>query len=674
MKPSLAVALILMLLPLLPAQSEAAPPLGSGIERANFDPSVRPQDDLFRAVNGAWLAKTEIPADRAAYGAFTALIDQAEKDVRAIVEQCAAAKDAPAGSEQQKIGDLYASFMDAQRAEQLGIQPIAGTLESIDRIESKADLVRVMAELARQGVHGFFGQGVGPDAKHSDCNILELGQAGLGLPDRDYYLDGKYADKLAAYRVHVARMLSLAKVAHARWLAAEIVAFETLLAEDQWSKVACRDNIKTYNRKTREELARLAPGFDWSGYLDAVGAAAAREVIVAQPSYFTAAAKMFDEVPLATWQAWLKWRVIQHYASVLNQELVDANFAFYGATLRGIPQNRPRWKRAVAAVETSLGEAVGKLYVQEHFSPQAKARMDTMVQNVIASYRQAFQELDWLSPQTKKEALAKLDTFNPKIGYPKRWRDYSALQIARDDLVGNLRRAAAFEWNRDLAKLGKPVDRDEWSMTPQTVNAYYMPNMNAIVFPAAILQPPFFNPAADDAVNYGGIGAVIGHETGHGFDDQGSKWNGAGNLADWWTPKDRAEFDRRSGALADQFSQFEPFPGFKVNGRLTLGENSADLAGLTIAYAAYHRSLGGKEAPVIDGLTGDQRFFMGWAQVWRGKYRKDELKNRLLTDPHSPSEYRANGTARNVAGFYSAFDVKPGDKMYLPPQRRVKIW
>ena len=389
---------------------------------------------------------------------------------------------------------------------------------------------------------------------------------------------------------------------------------------------------------TRDGLIGLAPGFDWKVYFETIGAGAAEEVIVAQPSYVTAVAELADSVPLDVWKAWLKWKVVHRHASLLNRELVDADFAFYGTTLRGIPENRPRWKRAVAAVEGSLGEAVGKLYVARHFPPQAKLRMDALVKNIIAAYDQAFRELDWMGPVTKQKALAKLAAFNPKIGYPKKWRDYSALVIRRDDLVGNMQRAAAFEWNRHLARLGKPVDRDEWFMTPQTVNAYYNPSMNEIVFPAAILQPPFFNPAADDAVNYGGIGAVIGHETGHGFDDQGSKWNGAGNLVDWWTAADRAEFDRRSTALAAQFDRFEPLPGYKVNGRFTLGENSADLAGLTIAYAAYRHSLGGQEAPVLDGLTGDQRFFIGWAQVWRRKYRPDDLKNRLLVDPHSPAD------------------------------------
>jgi predicted metalloendopeptidase len=383
---------------------------------------------------------------------------------------------------------------------------------------------------------------------------------------------------------------------------------------------------------------------------------------------------MIDSVPLSTWKAWLRWQVIHDYASLLNRELADADFAFYGTTLHGIPRNQPRWKRAVGAVDAALGEAVGKLYVEKHFPPDAKARMDRLVQHIIETYRRAFEHNDWMSPETRQKALAKLAMFRPKIGYPVKWRDYSPLEIRRDDLVGNFDRASAYEWNRMVHKLGKPVDRDEWHMTPQTVNAYYNQHQNEIVFPAAILQPPFFNRAADDAVNYGAIGTVIGHEIGHGFDDQGSKWDGAGNLSNWWTKADRTEFDRRGAALAAQYDKFEPFPGFHVNGKFTLGENIGDLSGLTISYAAYRASLGDREAPVIDGMTGDQRFFIGFAQVWRCKYRDDELKNRLVVDPHSPAECRTNGTPRNVDGFYSAFDVKEGDKMYLPPKARVKIW
>jgi len=681
MKPSLAFAFTTtILLGLSPAQgakleaAAVAAPLASGIDQANFDRAVRPQDDLFRAVNGVWLAKTRIPADRSDYGAFVLLAEKAEKDLRAIIEECAVAKNNVPGSERQKVGDLYASYMDEARAEQLGAQPIAAKLAAIDGLKTKAGLARLLAELHLAGVAGTLGCSVEPDAKKSDEYILYLSQSGLGLPDRDYYWDTRYKSKLAAYGRHVQRMLTLCKLADAKAAAAEIVALETRIAKAQWSKVDNRDNIKTYNKKTLAELNGLAPEFNWRLYFDTIGAKSAREFIVSQPSYFTAMAKMVDSVPLAAWKAWLKWKVIHAYANVLDKAMVDADFAFYGNTLRGIPENRPRWKRGVGAVEGCLGEAAGKLYVERHFPPEAKVRMDGIVKNVIAAYRQSIQSLDWMGPETKRKAIAKLAAFSPKIGYPKKWRDYSALQIRRDDLVGNLQRATTYEWNRDLAKLGKPVDRDEWHMTPQTVNAYYNPSMNEIVFPAAILQPPFFNRAADDAVNYGGIGAVIGHEAGHGFDDQGSKWDGAGNLVDWWTRADRTEFEKRTAALVAQFDRCEPFPGFKVNGRFTLGENIGDLSGVTIAYAAYHSALGKKKAPVIDGLTGDQRFFMGWVQVWRRKYRDDDLKNRLVIDPHSPAEYRANGPVRNVPAFYAAFGVKESDKMYLPPRERVKIW
>lgn len=652
----------------------AAEPLVSGIDLTNFDKSVRPQDDLFRAVNGAWLAKATIPADRSSYGAFVALAEQAEKDLRDIIVGCANAKDNPPGSEAQKIGDMFTSYMDEARAEQLGITPIAGLLESIDRIETKADLIRLLAEFDRDGISGPFACFVDIDAKNPDRHIVHLAESGLGLPDRDYYWDAKFKTKLAAYEQHVEHMLALAKVSDPKQAAADSVSLETKLAKAHWSKLENRDSIKTYNKKTLAELAELTPGFDWNLYFASLGIKNEKEFVVAQPSYFTAMAALVDSTPLSTWKAWLKWNVIRCYASLLNKEMADADFAFYGTVMHGIPQNRPRWKRAVSAVNSTLGEAVGKLYVEKHFPSDAKTRMDRMVANLIEAYRQAFEKNDWMSPETKKKALAKLGTFTPKIGYPKKWRDYSALVIRPDDLVGNMQRTTAFEWNRMLGKLGKPVDRDEWHMTPQTVNAYYNANMNEIVFPAAILQPPFFNRAADDAVNYGGIGAVIGHEIGHGFDDQGSKWDGAGRLANWWTPADRAEFEKRGAALAAQYDRFELFPGFRVNGKFTLGENIGDWCGLTIAYAAYRASLGGKEAPVMDGLTGDQRFFIGFAQVWRSKYRDDDLKNRLTVDPHSPPECRTNGTPRNVEGFYSAFGVKEGDKMYLPPEQRVKIW
>lgn len=652
----------------------AAEPLASGIDQGNFDKTVRPQDDLFRYVNGGWLAKATIPADRAGYGAFQALGEEAEKNLRGIIEACANAKDNPPGSERQKIGDMYASFMDEVRAEKFGIEPIANLLAEIDAVNNKEELVQTFGKLYRVGVAGPLAAYVSTDAKKSDQHLLYLIQGGIGLPDRDYYWDPKLKSKLTAYTAHVERMLSLAKVANAKQAAADIVALETKLAKAQWSKVECRDSDKTYNPKTLKELCQLAPAIDWDVYFAAIGVKDVERVSVAQPSFFTALSGMINSVPLATWKEWLKWQVIREYAGLLNKEIADANFDFYGTTLQDIPQNSPRWKRAVAAVNGALGEAVGKLYVEKYFPPEAKTRMDRMVQKIIESYRVALQKNDWMGPETKQKALAKLTTFRPKIGYPVKWRDYSALDIRRDDLVGNEQRASAFEWKRMVDKLGKPVDRDEWHLTPQTVNAYYNTHLNEIVFPAAILQPPFFNLAADDAVNYGGIGTVIGHEIGHGFDDQGSKWDPKGNLMNWWTKADRKEFDRRGAMLAAQYDKFEPFPGFHVNGKFTLGENIGDLSGLTISYAAYRASLGGREAPVIDGLTGDQRFFIGFAQVWRAKFRDAEAKKRLLTDPHSPAECRANGTPRNVEGFYKAFGVKEGDKMYLSPKERVKIW
>jgi predicted metalloendopeptidase len=658
-----------------PAAPVVAPKaLTSGVTLANFDKAVRPQDDLFRHVNGGWLARTEIPADRSNYGSFTMLAEKSEKDMQAIIEQAAAAKGNPPGSEAQKVGDFYAAYMDEARAEELGAKPLAPMLASVAGIKSKSDLARVMAELGRYGVRGGFGGFVNTDGKKSDQYIIYLFQGGIGLPEREYYLNPKFKDKLDLYGPHIERMLTLAGVADARSKAARIVALENQLAKAHWTKEDSRDDTKTYNKLSRADLMAKAKGFDWNLYFDATGADKAQEFIVAQPSYFTAMAKAVDSVPLDTWKAWLEWNVVNQFAGLLSKEIVDADFAFYGTALNGTPENRPRWKRAVANTEGALGEAIGKIYVEKHFPPEAKARMDGLVKNLVEAYRQGIQELEWMSPETKQKALAKLATFNPKIGYPDRWRDYAKLDIKRDDLVGNAQRAFAFELERQLAKLGQPIDRGEWFMTPMTVNAYYNPGMNEIVFPAAILQPPFFDLAAEDAVNYGGIGAVIGHEIGHGFDDQGSKYDGAGNLNDWWTDADRKEFEKRAAQLGAQYDQYEALPGFKVNGAFTMGENIGDLAGVAMAHRAYRLSLGGKDAPVIDGYTGDQRFFIGWAQVWARKYRDDNLKQRIATDPHSPSEFRANGASRNVDAFYAAFEVKEGDKLYLAPEQRVRIW
>ncbi|MEW4570717.1 M13 family metallopeptidase [Tautonia sp. JC769] len=651
------------------------PTLRSGIDLSNTDPAIRPQDDLFRHVNGKWLLEAEIPADRSADGAFYALRDEAEEDLKALIERAAETGGEP-GSETQKVGDLFASFMDEDRVEELGLEPIRDELAKVDAIESKDEFLQTLAELERVGVDGLFGGYVDTDARQSDAYILNLYQGGIGLPDESYYRDEKFAPIREAYLDHIARMFTLADVADAEQKAQQVMDLETQLASHHWDRVRSRDATLTYNKKDREALAELTPGFDWPRYFDAYGAGGIEQVIIAQPSYFEAMDEVLDGIPLDQWKTWLTWNVLHAYAPYLNEAMVAENFDFFGKTLTGAEENRPRWKRGVQVVEGSLGEAVGKLFVEEHFPPRAKERMEELVANLIEAYRQGINGLDWMGEETKAKALEKLETFNPKIGYPDTWRDYSALEIAPDDLVGNIQRATAFEVDRNLKKLGQEVDRGEWFMTPQTVNAYYNPGMNEIVFPAAILRPPFFDMEADDAANYGAIGAVIGHEIGHGFDDQGSKYDGLGNLNDWWTDSDREEFDARAGKLIEQYNGFEPdqLPGQTVNGALTIGENIGDLGGLTIAHRAYRISLDGEEPPVIDGLTGDQRFFMGWAQVWRTKYRDAELTRRLATDPHSPAEFRCNGVIRNMPEFYDAFGVKEGDDLYLPPEERVKIW
>ncbi|MDH4260297.1 MAG: peptidase M13, partial [Gammaproteobacteria bacterium] len=513
------------------------------------------------------------------------------------------------------------------------------------------------------------------DAKDPSQYIMYLVQSGLGLPDRDYYLldDARFKDMRAAYLAHVEKMLALAGSMSAADDAKAIMALETALAEKQWTRVDSRDRDKTYNKHDLPMLKALTPAFAWDEFLKGTGITSAA-VIVRQPGAFAGFSEQLTRTPLPVWKAYFKWQLLNTMAPYLSSAYVDEDFAFYGKTLRGTQENRPRWKRAVAEVENSLGESLGKIYVARHFPPEAKARMDVLVGNLIKAYEQSIQDLDWMSAETKKQALVKLAKFTPKIGYPSKWRDYSALTVSADDLVGNVLRSAEFEYAFQIAKLGKPIDRQEWFMTPQTVNAYYNPGMNEIVFPAAILQPPFFNLNADDAVNYGGIGAVIGHEIGHGFDDQGSKYDGDGTLRNWWTDVDRKAFEGRTRQLIAQYDAYEPIPGQHVNGALTIGENIGDLGGISIAYKAYKLSLGGKEAPVLDGYTGDQRFFIGWAQVWAGKYRDESLLLLIKTNPHSPTEYRCNGALVNLPSFYTAFGVKDGDRMFRPAAEQVKIW
>ncbi len=661
------------------AADNAAPAAAptSGIDMQYIDSSVRVQDDFFKYLNGKWLATAEIPADRSSWGTFIKLREDTTPQLRGIIEadRKAAHK---AGTDQQKIGDLYASFMDEKKLEALGTRPLAGELQRIRTLKDKRGVPSLVAHLARIGVATPYGIGVAQDAKASTKYATYIRQGGLGMPDRDYYLkldDKKMADVRAAYEKHVANILGLAGDKDAAARAKAIVAFETELARVQWTRVELRDPNKSYNKMSVAELVALTPGYDWKAALAGAGVGnKADYVIVGQPSYLTGLNQVLDKTDLATVKAYFEWQLLREYAPYLSKAFVDENFAFYGTALTGVTEQRPEWKKGVATVEGALGEALGKLYVKEHFPAERKARMEELVKNLIIAYGQSIDNLEWMSPATKKEARAKLAKFTPKIGYPDKWRDYARLTIKRDDLVGNAMRASTFEYERNIGKLGKPIDHTEWGMTPQTVNAYYRSTMNEIVFPAAILQPPFFDMRADDAVNYGAIGAVIGHEIGHGFDDKGSQSDGEGNLRNWWTEQDQARFKAKTDMLVKQYDAFEPVPGYHVNGALTLGENIGDNSGLAIAYKAYKISLHGQPAPVIDGLTGDQRFFMGFGQVWRSKMREAAQIQQVKTDPHSPGQFRANGTLRNQAAFYEAFGVKEGDKMYLKPEDRVTIW
>ncbi|KMO69483.1 M13 family metallopeptidase [Mycolicibacterium obuense] len=649
--------------------------LKSGIDLRYVDGDARPQDDLFGHVNGRWLAEYQIPADRATDGAFRTLYDRAEEQIRDLITEAAQAH-APDGTDQQRIGDLYASFMDEQTIRERGLAPLLEELALVDAADSPQALARLLGELQRTGVGGGTGVYVDTDSKDSTRYLLHMTQSGIGLPDESYYRDEQHAEILAAYPRHIAAMFALVYGGDHNDSASAIVALETKLAAAHWDVVKRRDADLTYNLRTLAEVADEAPGFDWAGWLAALGTTPT-EVVVRQPDYLTAFAALWEGESLESWKAWLRWRLIHARASLLTDELVAEDFAFYGRLLSGTEQIRDRWKRGVSVVESLMGDALGRLYVERYFPPQAKARMDELVANLREAYRVSINTLEWMTPQTREKALAKLDKFTPKIGYPAKWRDYSSLVIARDDLYGNYRRGYTLEYDRDLAKLGGPVDRDEWFMTPQTVNAYYNSGMNEIVFPAAILQPPFFDAEADDAANYGGIGAVIGHEIGHGFDDQGAKYDGDGNLVDWWTDEDRSEFGARTTALIEQYETFTPRglePSHHVNGAFTVGENIGDLGGLSIALLAYRLSLGDKPAPVIDGLTGEQRVFFGWAQVWRTKAREAEAIRRLAIDPHSPPEFRCNGVVRNMDAFYEAFDVSENDELYLEPERRVRIW
>jgi putative endopeptidase len=650
----------------------------------DLDPDVRPQDDLFGHVNGRWAARAEIPEDRATHGSFEILRDRAEQDVRAIVEEAAAAADgAPAGSDAQRIGHLYRSFMDEAAVEAAGLAPLRALLDRVDAVADVEGLMRLQGELAREGVGGVLGVGVWIDKGDPTRYLVHVAQGGLGLPDESYYRLDAHAEVKAAYRAHVARMLELVEVAptagQAAAVADRVVDFETRLAAAHWERAATRDAVRTYNLTPAADLRAALPTADV--WLQAVGLAERQwaEVVVGQPDVVDAVRGLLADEPLDVWLDWLRWKVVRAVAPYLSAEVVEASFDFYGRTLTGVPELRPRWKRGVGLVESLLGDLVGRVYVERHYPPEARDQMAAMVAHLIEAYRQRISTLDWMADDTRRRALAKLAAFTPKIGKPERWKDYPGLAIRPDDLLGNIRRAHAAETEVELAKLDGPVDRDEWFMTPQTVNAYYNPAMNEIVFPAAILQPPFFDPERDAAYNYGGIGSVIGHEIGHGFDDQGSRYDGDGTLRDWWTPEDRERFDARARALVQQYAAYSPRdlgPEHTVNGELTVGENIGDLGGVAVAHHAYRlhveQALGG-EAPEVDGLTGDQRFFVGWATAWRVVARREEAIRRLAVDPHSPPEFRAN-VVRNVDAFHEAFGTAPGDGLWLDPADRVRIW
>ncbi|MHA7984683.1 M13 family metallopeptidase [Rathayibacter sp. CAU 1779] len=653
----------------------AASVLESGILLEELDPGIRPQDDLFRHVNGKWINRTEIPADKARWGSFMILAEESEKAVREIID---AAQDAQEGTEARKFGDLYGSFMDTDRIEQLGVSPVESRLALAGNVDSVDTLLETIGHLEKSGLSGFYQLFVDNDPGNPERYLVFVEQGGISLPDESYYREEQFAPIRAAFVAHVQRMFELAGSQDAPRRAQNVFDLETAIAKHHWDNVASRDSEKTYNLYSWTDAASLAPDVALGVWRDALGApdGSLDELVLRQPSFTTGLASLLTADRLTQWTDWLSWRVLHDAAPYLSGDFVDANFDFYGRTLTGTPQIRERWKRGVSLVEGAMGEAVGRVYVEEHFPPESKRRMDILVGNLITAYEKSIRTLEWMGEDTRNRALDKLAKFTPKIGYPVKWRDYSSLLVDPTDLIGNVRRSAEFEFNRELGKIGKPLDRDEWFMTPQTINAYYNPGFNEIVFPAAILQFPFFDPNRDDAANYGAIGAVIGHEIGHGFDDQGSKFDGDGKLEDWWTGADRAAFEKRTHALIAQYDALAPaqVPDKHVNGALTIGENIGDLGGLGIAWKAYLLSLHGEEPAVIDGLTGAERFFLSWAQAWQQKGRDAEVIRLLAIDPHSPNEFRCNQIVRNIDAFYDAFDVRKTDAAWLDPEERVRIW
>ncbi|MGX5681835.1 M13 family metallopeptidase [Schumannella luteola] len=650
-------------------------PLTSGIHLDELEPSIRPQDDLFRHVNSRWIERTEIPSDKARYGSFYLLAEEAEKAVRDIIME---SQSADPGTEARKVGDLYASFMDEARIQALGSEPIQPLLAEVAKVDSIPSLLETLGRLERGGSTGVFQVFVDNDPGQPERYLVFLEQGGIGLPDESYFREEKFAEIRAEYAVFLERMLSLAGLDEAAARASRIVALETEIASHHWDNVASRDSEKTYNPMLWDAVNALVGEVDMDVWLTALGVPdhSFDEVVVRQPSFMQGLESTLREENLDAWRDWLAWQVIRSNAAYLSKDFVETNFGFYGRTLTGTPELRARWKRGVSLVEGALGEAVGRIYVERHFPAAAKEAMDVLVANLVEAYRQSILTLEWMGPETRARAIDKLEKFTPKVGFPSKWRDYSSLQIDAADLIGNVRATNEFEFQRELGKIGKPLDRDEWFMTPQTINAYYNPGFNEIVFPAAILQFPFFDETRDAAANYGAIGAVIGHEIGHGFDDQGSKYDGDGRLTDWWTPEDRAAFEERTSALIEQYNALAPrqVPDHHVNGALTIGENIGDLGGLGIAWKAYLISLDGQEPPVIDGLTGAERFFLSWAQAWQLKARDEEVIRLLSIDPHSPNEFRCNQIVRNIDEFYGTFGVTESDALWLDPKDRVTIW
>lgn len=648
----------------------------SGIDHQYFDQTVKGSDDFYQHVNGGWIKNTEIPADKSRWGTFDILHEESLKQLHDIVDELSK-QQLVNGSSEQKVATLYANFMDEKRIETLGIQPIQAEIENVDALKNKKDIAQLAAHFSRIGVTSPFDVGVDQDMKNSTQMIAMMGQSGLGLPDRDYYLknDAKFKKVRSQYLSYIEKTLKLAGDTQATQHAQAILKLETQIAKIQWSNVQNRDVTKLYNIYKVEDLAKLSPKIDWKTYLEKQELADKIKTIqVIQPSYFKGLSPIVDNTSLDAWKAYFKFHLVSDFSPLLSKAFVDNSFDFYSNQLREIKEQKPRWKRGVQLVEGTLGESLGQIYVKKYFSAEKKQRMELLVQNLMKAYSQSIEQLDWMSPATKVQAQKKLASFAVKIGYPNKWRDYSAVDIKNDDLIGNVIRSREFEHQYALNKLGKPVDRDEWGMTPQTINAYYNASLNEIVFPAAILQPPFFDMNADDAVNYGAIGAIIGHEISHGFDDQGSQFDELGNMKNWWTAEDHRKFKEKTNALVAQYNAYEPIKGYHVNGELTLGENIADNSGLAIAYKAYQLSLNGQPAPVLDNLTGEQRFYIGWAQAWRSKITDAMQVEFLKRDPHSPDKVRGNATLLNQAPFYDAFHLKQGDKMYLPANKRVTIW